>query len=179
MTPRIAMRKLVFAAALALASCAAVAQPLQAPNVVEITPRLVTSGQPNADALARLGALGFEAVIYLAPPTVMDAVKDEPLILGRQGITFVNLPIHFDQPTEADVETLNGLLRALAGKKVLVHCQVNFRASAMVFLYRAIALREDPRAAYESVSRVWTPNRAWRTLIEAQLRKHQVAFELF
>jgi protein tyrosine phosphatase (PTP) superfamily phosphohydrolase (DUF442 family) len=92
------------------------------PNLVEISPRLVTSGQPSAEALATLAAQGFEAVVYLAPPTVPDAVRDEALIVGRQGLVFVNLPIRFDKPTERDFETLTALLRALGDRKVRVHC---------------------------------------------------------
>jgi len=152
--------------------------PLAAPNVVEISPHLVTSGQPSAEALAGLKAQGFDAVIYLAPPTVQDAVRDEALIVGRQGLVFVNIPIRFDQPTEADYESFAAVLAALGKRKVLVHCQVNMRASSLVFLYRTIVLKEPPRVAYESVSRVWTPEGPWRRLIEAQLRKHGVAFEL-
>ncbi|HUP97874.1 MAG TPA: protein tyrosine phosphatase family protein [Usitatibacter sp.] len=149
-----------------------------APNIVEISPRLVTSGQPTAEALAGLKAEGFEAVIYLAPPNVSDAVRDEPLIVSRQGLAFINIPIRFDNPTEADFETFAGILAALGARKVLVHCQVNLRASSMVFLYRAIRLKEPPRAAYEAVGRVWNPDRAWRRLIEDQLRKHDIKFEL-
>lgn len=151
---------------------------LVAPNVVEISPQLVTSGQPAPEALSRLKALGFEAVIYLAPPTVHDAVRDEQLIVTRQGLTFINIPVPFDNPTEADFETFAAVLRSLAGRKVLVHCQVNLRASSMVFLYRTIVLKVAPRPAYEAVSRVWAPDGPWRRLIESQLRKHDVAFEL-
>jgi protein tyrosine phosphatase (PTP) superfamily phosphohydrolase (DUF442 family) len=153
--------------------------PSLAANVVEISPRLVTSGQPSAESLANLKALGFEAVIYLAPPTVHDAVRDEPLIVTRQGLTFVNIPIRFDDPTEADLETFAGVLTGLGNRKVLVHCQINLRASAMVFLYRATVLKEDPRIAYEAVTKVWQPDPAWRRLLEDQLRKHRIAFELF
>ena len=159
---------------------AALAQrPALAPNVVDISPRLVTSGQPSAESLANLKALGFEAVIYLAPPTVQDAVRDEPLIVTRQGLTFVNIPIRFDNPTEADFDTFAGVLTGLENRKVLVHCQINLRASSFVFLYRAIVLKEDPRIAYEAVTRIWQPDAAWRRLIEEQLRKHKIAFELF
>ena len=45
----------------------------QAPNVVPVSVRLVTSGQPTADTLDGLSAQGFGAVIYLAPLTVSDA----------------------------------------------------------------------------------------------------------
>ena len=153
--------------------------PALAPNVVEISPRLVTSGQPSAEALSTLKALGFEAVIYLAPPTVHDAVRDEPLIVTHQGLTFINIPIRFDNPTDADFDTFAGVLTGLGNRKVLVHCQINLRASAMVFLYRATVLKEDPRLAYEAVTKVWQPEAAWRRLIEEQLRKHKIAFELF
>lgn len=165
-----------FAAAFALAAAPALAA-LDAPNVVEISPRLTTSGQPTRDALAGLAAQGYEAVVYLAPPTVHDALRDEALIVARQGLVFVNLPIDFDRPSERDVATFNAVMQAFAGRKVLVHCQVNMRGSSMVFLYRSLQLKEDPRAAYESVSRVWTPNRAWRALIVQQLRAHGIDFE--
>jgi protein tyrosine phosphatase (PTP) superfamily phosphohydrolase (DUF442 family) len=174
------MRRCAWAWAASLVCTLAWAQnaPLAATNVVEISPHLVTAGQPSAEALAGLKAQGFDAVIYLAPPTVQDAVRDEALIVGRQGLVFVNLPIRFDNPTEADYESFAAVLGALGNRKLLVHCQVNMRASSLMFLYRAIVLKESPRTAYEAVSRVWTPEGPWRRLIEAQLRKHGVAFEL-
>jgi len=152
---------------------------LRAPNVVAISPLLVTSGQPSAAALAGLAAQGFEAVIYLAPPTVSDAVKDEALIVARQGLVFVNIPIGFENPTARDFETFAGVLRGLAGRKVLVHCQINMRASSMVFLYRAVVLKEDPQVAYDSVIRTWVPEGPWKRLIQDQLRMHKIAFEPF
>jgi len=152
--------------------------PLAAPNVVEISPQLVTSGQPSAKALSGLKAQGFDAVIYLAPPTVSDALRDEQLIVTRQGLTFINIPIQFENPTEADFETFAAVLAGLGTRKVLVHCQVNLRASSMVFLYRTIVRKEEPRVAYQAVSGVWDPEGPWRRLIEAQLHKHAIAFEL-
>jgi len=172
------LRVLFAAAGLTLAlGAAAQGTRLTADNLVEISPRLVTSGQPSAEMLANLKAQGFEAVIYLAPPTVMDAVRDEPLIVARQGLTFINIPIQFDHPTESDFETFAGVLRGLSERKVLVHCQINLRASSMVFLYRAVVLKEDPRQAYEAVSKVWSPTGPWRKLLEEQVRKHKIARE--
>lgn len=167
------------AVVLALAAFSAQAQRtmLRAPNVVEISPQLVTSAQPSAEGLAGLAAQGFGAVIYLAPPTVHDAVKDEGLIVARQGLVFVNIPIRFDDPTAQDFEAFAGALRGLAGRKVLVHCQVNMRASAMVFLYRTIVAQEDPQVAYESVIKVWVPDGAWKRFIRDELRRHKVDFE--
>jgi len=146
--------------------------------VVEISPRLVTSGQPSANALGKLKEQGFGAVIYLAPPTVQDAVRDEHLIVVRQGLIFINIPIPFNAPTEADFDAFAAAMRGLADRKVLVHCQINLRASSMVFLYRAIVLKDDPRRAYDAVEKVWVPEGPWRLLIEQQLKKHHIDFEL-
>jgi len=157
---------------------AAAAPALDAPNLVEISPRLVTSGQPSAAALGKLKEQGFGAVIYLAPPTVQDAVRDEHLIVARQGLVFINIPIRFDGPTEADYDAFAAAMRGLGDRKVLVHCQINMRASSFVFLYRAIVLKDDPRRAYDAVEKVWVPEGPWRQLIEQELKKHHVDFEL-
>ena len=161
------------------ASLAGPAPPaLDAPNVVPIDPMLVTSGQPNRAALATLRQQGFEAVVYLAPSTVPDAVADEAAILAAQGIEFVHLPIPFGQPDEHHAAAVSQALQRLKGRKVLVHCQVNMRASSMVFLHRVIAGGQDAARAYESVSAVWAPQGPWRALLQAQLRRHGIAFEL-
>jgi protein tyrosine phosphatase (PTP) superfamily phosphohydrolase (DUF442 family) len=148
------------------------------PNLVQATPAIYTSGQPPAKSLQGLKAQGFEAVVYLAPPTVSDAVKDEAKIVGALGLVFVNIPVVFDNPTERDVETFAAVMRALSGRKVLVGCQVNLRASSMTFLYRTIVLKENPDEAWKAVERIWTPRGPWKRLIEEQLRKHAIAFDI-
>lgn len=158
-------------------SSSALAESLDAPNVVAITPRLVTSGQPTAQALGALGQLSFQAVVYLAPSSVQDAVKNEPELLAAQGIEFIHIPIPFGAPEESHAIAVSAALQRLQGKRVLVHCQVNMRASSMVFLHRVLHGKEDPDRAYEAVAQVWSPGGAWRKLLLAQLSKHQVNFE--
>ncbi len=150
---------------------------LAAPNVVVISDRLVTAGQPSGLSLATLGSQGFGAVIYLAPLDVMGAVPDEGAIVERQGLKFVNIPIRFNHPTDADFDAFEAALATLPDRKVLVHCQVNMRASSIVFLHRVIAGHEDPEHAYEAVAKVWSPDGPWKRFIIGQLRRHGVAFE--
>ena len=172
-------RSFVLGCALAapLGAALASAPVLDAPNVVAISPRLVTSGQPTAAALSHLAELGFGADIYLAPPTVPDAVADEAAIVERQGLAFVNIPIKFNNPTAADFEAFSAAMAKLGDRKVLVHCQVNLRASSLVFLHRVIVGKETPEQAYESVARVWSPGGPWKTLIVSLLQQHHIAFE--
>lgn len=150
---------------------------LQAPNVVVISDKLVTSGQPGAGALSMLGAQGYGAVIYLAPPGMPDAVAGEAEIVRGQGLEYIQIPIDFGRPAASDVEAFAAAMQRLGERKVLVHCQVNMRASSMVFLYRATVRREEPDRAYEAVARVWSPRGPWKALIVSELRKAGVAFE--
>jgi protein tyrosine phosphatase (PTP) superfamily phosphohydrolase (DUF442 family) len=174
----ITTRRFTLLAGLALvARSHAVGTGLSAPNVVAIAPRLVTSGQPSGPALALLGTLGFQAVVYLAPSSVPDAVKNEPEILESQGIEFIHIPIPFSTPEPSHAEAVSLALQQLKFKKVLVHCQVNMRASSMVFLHRVLHGRENPALAYEAVAKVWSPSGAWRNLLVNQLAKHKVNFE--
>ena len=174
--------RLVIAALFAIVSSSAfsAATTLTAPpNLVEINERITTSGQPSAEWLDTLKSTGFEAVIYLAPATVGDAVKEEHLIVSRQGLLFINIPIKFDNPTGLDFEHFAAVMDALAKRKVLVHCQINLRASSMIFLYRTIVRKENPNMAYESVTKVWVPSGAWKPYIQSQLKKYQINFEPF
>ncbi|MDM4767766.1 protein tyrosine phosphatase family protein [Pelomonas sp. SE-A7] len=172
-------RRLACLALMAAATLAHAAPPDAPPNLIAIDAKLVTSGQPSAEWLSTLAAQGFEAVIYLAPPTVGDAVRDEPLIAGRQGLIWANLPIRFDRPADADYEAFAALLSSLRGKKVLVHCQVNMRASTLTFLYRVLVEKVEPQQAWENVSKVWTPQGPWKALMVERLRKQGIAFDPF
>lgn len=177
--PRFFLNACVLQASLLTLPSLAQEMKIDAPNVVPISAQLVTSGQPTAAALAKLKAQGFDAVIYLAPTTVSDAVADEKSIVEKQGLTWVNIPIQFQQPRAADFEQFVATVKSMAGKKILVHCQVNMRASSMVFLYRSIVNQEAPDKAYEAVINVWSPSGVWKELIAAQLAQHQIRFQLY
>jgi protein tyrosine phosphatase (PTP) superfamily phosphohydrolase (DUF442 family) len=162
---------------LAFALWTAAAGALEAPNVVVISPQLVTSGQPPEPSLASLGREGFAAVVYLEPTTWRDAIAREPEILREQGIAFEKVPIHWQDPTGADYDAFAAAMKRVPAGKVLVHCQMNLQASSMTFLYRVIALGEAPDKAYESVAGVWSPNPAWKKFIATELARANIAFE--
>jgi len=166
-------------AILLAAPIGAAAQSGDPPNLVVISERLTTSGQPPLAWLDKLKGNGYDAVIYLAPATVPDAVRDEPLTVSRQGLIFVNIPIRWEAPTAEDVRTFSAVLTALGQRKVHVHCQLNYRASSMVFLHRTLVGGEDPGQAYDAVSRVWSPTGAWRRLLQDQLNARGITFDVF
>jgi hypothetical protein len=51
------------------------------------------------------------------------------------------------------------------GKKTLLHCQVNARATAFSFLYRVIYHNTSVEVAKADMNTVWQPNEVWRDFI--------------
>jgi protein tyrosine phosphatase (PTP) superfamily phosphohydrolase (DUF442 family) len=165
------------AAAGELAAPASPVAGIVAPNVRVISPLLVTAGQPDRASLQRLKAEGYAAVISLAPGNTADAVPDQTEVLAAQGIEFVHIPIPWQSPEPRHLDAMTAAMQRLKGKKVLVHCQMNMRASALTFLYRTIHEKEDPAKAWGDVKTLWTPTNQWAEFIDGQLRAHRIAFD--
>jgi protein tyrosine phosphatase (PTP) superfamily phosphohydrolase (DUF442 family) len=153
------------------------AKPL-AVNYVAATERLHTAGQPDAATLATLGEQGFELVINLAPPNNQGAVADEGKLVAEDGPTYVNIPVNWQKPTYEDFELFSAVMNGARDRKVLVHCQLNMRASAFTFLYRVIDEHVPPEEAMKALRAVWIPKDQWATFTAEVLERNNIDFEL-
>lgn len=150
---------------------------IDAPNVRVISPLLVTAGQPDRPSLQRLKAEGYAAVISFSPADARDAIPDQAQILAAQGIEFIHIPVPWQKPEAQHLQDMAAALQKLKDRKVLVHCQMNMRASAFTFLYRAIHAKEDPASAWNDVKALWTPTNQWASFIDSQLAANGIDFE--
>jgi protein tyrosine phosphatase (PTP) superfamily phosphohydrolase (DUF442 family) len=147
-------------------------------NYVAATERLHTAGQPNAATLATLAERGFELVVNLAPPNNQGAVADEGKLVAEDGPTYVNIPVNWQKPTYEDFELFSAVMNGARDRKVLVHCQLNMRASAFTFLYRVIHESVPPEEAMEALRAVWIPRDQWAAFTADVLKRNDIAFEL-
>jgi protein tyrosine phosphatase (PTP) superfamily phosphohydrolase (DUF442 family) len=108
-------------------------------------------------------------VINLAPPAEAGSLRDEADLAARHGMGYYNVPVDFAHPAAKDYGRFAELMRRHAGRHVYVHCQMNFRASSFVFLYRVLELGVDVNRAYDDVLRVWQPAPHWRSFIDDTL----------
>ena len=114
----------------------------------------------------------------LAPPTNQGAVADEGKLVAEDGPTYVNIPVSWQQPTYEDFELFSAVMNGARDRKVLVHCQLNMRASAFTFLYRVVHEGVPPEEAMKALRAVWIPRDQWATFTADVLARNNIDFEL-
>ena len=112
----------------------------------------------------------YSLVVYLAFDSSEDKSRlgIDKLIRGT-GARYIQLPVDWFQPTPEDYNHFVGAVDANTERNILVHCQMNYRASAFSFLYRVIERDEDFEKAKEDMFSVWTPDATWTNFINEVL----------
>jgi len=126
-------------------------------NFFQLTDDVGTSGQPRREQFQDIANAGFGAVVNLALPTSDHAIPDEGSIVTGYGMRYVHIPVDFANPTTDDLKTFIGAMQALEGKKVWVHCVVNARVSAFMYLYLKHVRGVDEATARSPVLEKWQP----------------------
>ena len=151
----------------------------QPANFVAVSERVHTSGQPSAAQLGGLKDKGYRLIINLAPPTTLGSISDEGMLVARTGISYLNIPVDWHSPRYEDFELFSSILKQTGSMHVLVHCQVNKRASVFTFLYRVVYDGAAPDRAWENVNAVWVPDEHWRDFTRMVLRRHKIDYDPF
>ena len=144
---------------------------MDAINTHRVFDWLWTSGQLSENDIARLPGLGIEAVINLALPTSSNALAGEAERVTREGIPYFQIPVEWENPELEQLDLFFSLLSALYGRRLWVHCAMNMRVSAFVYLYRRIILGEDAVTASFPLAEVWQPDAVWQDFIDAALAR--------
>jgi protein tyrosine phosphatase (PTP) superfamily phosphohydrolase (DUF442 family) len=131
---------------------------------------LGTAGQPTEGQFQAVREAGYEAVVNLALPTSDNALAHEGSVVTGLGMAYVHIPVDFTAPTAHDFRTFCGVMEALAGRRVFVHCAANKRVSAFVFLYRVLHQQVSPAEAARDLHAVWQPDEVWSRFIQSQVQ---------
>ena len=134
-------------------------------NYREYSPSFSSSGQPSEEQLGALMTAGFERVIYIAFSNSRGALAGEDAVVKELGMDYLHIPVIWDAPSKSDFYTFAAAMQREPGKKTLLHCAANYRASAFAFLYRVIYEDVPVARAKADMNDVWQPNETWRRLI--------------
>jgi uncharacterized protein (TIGR01244 family) len=128
--------------------------------------RITTSGQPTEAQLADIGALGVRHIVNLGLHTHEKALPDEAGSVRRLGMTYIHIPVDFQNPTDQDFEEFCSVMEQLKDVPVHVHCLANARVSAFFYRYRRDVLGIDEARARADMEEVWRPKGVWAEFVK-------------
>jgi uncharacterized protein (TIGR01244 family) len=127
--------------------------------------RVTTSGQPTEPQLADIQALGVRHIINLGLHTHEKALPDEAASVSRLGMTYIHIPVDFQNPTDEDFTRFCSAMEQLKEVPVHVHCIANYRVSAFFYRYRRDVLGMDETQARAEMEQIWHPEGVWATFV--------------
>jgi protein tyrosine phosphatase (PTP) superfamily phosphohydrolase (DUF442 family) len=138
-------------------------------NFVQISETIATAGQPTEAQLTEIKNAGYQTVVNLALTTSTNALPNEQEIVESQGMHYVHIPVVWEKPTQDNLDRFFEVMHENANRKVFVHCAMNMRVSAFVYLYRRIQEGLTDELARQDLHKVWIPNETWQCFIDWSL----------
>ena len=142
-------------------------------NFLQLSDSLFTGGMPKADQLTDAAKQGVKVVINLAPHDVPHALPDEAELVNSLGMQYINIPVNWNTPTKEGLDKFMDAMDEHKDRKILVHCEANFRASAFVSMYRILREGWKPDEALEVMHKIWDEDAypVWKMFIEDMLKR--------
>ncbi len=135
-------------------------------NFHQVSDALACAGQPREGQLASIAQDGYEVIINLGLADGKYALADEAASVKSLGLAYHHIPVQFDNPQLDELTTFIADMQQHDGKKILVHCAANYRASAFTGLYLFAEGKLNEEQMQEFIEGVWQPDAVWQQFIE-------------
>lgn len=144
-------------------------------NFTRLTDKLTASGMPTAEQLADAASNGVQVIINLAPHDVENALANEAEIVTSLGMEYISIPVVWHTPTKDGLDKFMDAMDARPGQSILVHCEVNFRASAFIALHRILRQGWKKEDAMSVMHQIWNEDAypVWKMFIDETLKRKQ------
>jgi len=130
-------------------------------NYHAVSENLASSGMLELDEYQKIKAHGFKHVVNLIPG---NQIKERKYVESLD-MSYEQIPVAWGNPKLSDFETFVDLMNSYGDDVVYVHCELNWRASAFVYLYRITQLGASIDEAFKDLIAIWTPKDGWQEYI--------------
>ncbi|MGB0558385.1 MAG: protein tyrosine phosphatase family protein [Pseudohongiellaceae bacterium] len=143
-------------------------------NFRQYSATFASAGQPTREQFATIAENGFERVVYIAFTNNPNALPDADQVVKGLGMEYMQVPVDYQNPLPDEFYAFADAMERNKQKKTLLHCQVNYRATAFSFLYRVIFEDVALAEAKADMNTVWQPNEVWRDFIFDVLAQNDI-----
>jgi protein tyrosine phosphatase (PTP) superfamily phosphohydrolase (DUF442 family) len=134
-------------------------------NFRQVDGALGTAGQPTELQLREIASAGYKVVINLGLLDPKYCLPDEAGVVSGLGMEYRHIPVVFGSPQTADFERFVEVMESCRGRKVFVHCALNWRVSTFVGLYGELRLGWSRAMADAWMGAFWDPNEVWSDFV--------------
>ena len=120
---------------------------------LKVTPDFCTGGQPRPEHFAMLKADGVKAVLNLRQPSEHRAEEEQEAVKAA-GLKYFNIPVNFQQPTDASVDEFLKITDDAANRPMFIHCTAAIRVGAYWMIRRVLRDGMTYDAALEEARKI-------------------------
>ena len=135
---------------------------------------IASSGQPEVHEFDLIKQAGYDLVINLALTDSPHAISNEAEVVKQANMEYLHIPVDFKAPTVANLDQFFNAMEKNKNKKIYIHCALNMRVSAFLFLYRTIKQQWPVQKAIEDLNAIWKPDAIWENFINSSLTKNNI-----
>lgn len=136
-------------------------------NYIQINENIATSGQPTKEKFEQIAKENYEVVINLALHNASNAIENEDKVVTDLQMSYFHIPVDFENPKKEQATLFLNTLKALSNKKVWVHCAMNYRVTAFMYLYHKHILQTPFEQIDLSMFEQWSPDESWKNLMKS------------
>lgn len=140
-------------------------------NYIKIDDNISTSGQPKVEEFKKIKDAGFTVVINLALHNASNAIENEDVVVTDLKMAYFHIPVDFENPTLEQVKLFLSVLSSLENEKVWVHCALNYRVTAFMYLYHKHILNTPFDDINLSMFEQWSPSAKWQELMKSSIEE--------
>ena len=122
-------------------------------NAYQVTPTLVTGGQPELRHLQALKAAGASLVVDIRDP-MEPRPMEEPEAVRNVGMEYVNIPVRHGALNDESLTRILDALRGAGGKTVFLHCASGNRVGGALLPYFMLDQHAEEEGAIDQAMRV-------------------------
>ncbi|GDX40171.1 hypothetical protein LBMAG21_04630 [Armatimonadota bacterium] len=133
-------------------------------NYLAYSERIGSAGQPTVEQFASIQEAGYEAVLSLLPDRPPYFQEEEAQVRAL-GMDFARIPVEWDTPQLTQLEAFFERMSAWKGRRVFVHCAMNMRVSAFLYLYHTLRVGSSEAEAHAKLTLIWEPEGVWEEFV--------------
>jgi uncharacterized protein (TIGR01244 family) len=120
---------------------------------LKVTPEFCTGGQPRPEHFALLKADGVKAVLNLRQPGEHRSEEEQEAVKAA-GLRYFNIPVNYQQPTDASVDEFLKITDDPANRPMFIHCTAAIRVGTFWMIRRVLRDGMTFDAALEEARKV-------------------------